>query len=739
MPRSTSQPISYLVVAALVVIVFAVVACSRSTPPPATPTPERATETPVTVADTPVPVAPEATPAAEPTRVPGGEQAEFEGIRLSLDEAIATSATAEMVEMTQEEGGPWWAAEPQHVVFALEGYPLEETFHEPRIIVYPVRAFESMNEYAADQITQLQNLLTEEPTESEDNLPFLPLFNAGQIIHARVEYLDFQNGSGVRFLTHYSQAAGPINNNELFYTFQGLTDDSEYYVAAILPVSHPDLPADFMDTPEDFPEPGNAPEEFQADYQAYLDKIVQQLNAAEPGSFNPDLPALDAMIRSLSVDADFAEAAAAAAPTRPPGEAPANVVNSFYTWLLNYAETTGNPLADRAYRDSEQLSQELIQEVDAELDAMELGGADPFLCAQDIPGQLDVGDAAVTGDEARVVVHEIWNPGTDAEQARDVTVWLEQTDAEWQIVAIGCPRPINETPSGTVEAFYNWYLDYIGEPRTEEMRNPLVDRAYRRSAYLTRDFVAEVDATLAGFERGGFDPFLQAQDIPSSFEVSEAEIEGDSATVQVTTSFPGHVLNVRLIRQGDEWLIDEIGRLEPGAAVESGPAGTLAGWQVFESANYGFGLAHPPDWTWVELNLDVPGRPPNDPLVRVVQFMPREWLEEVTAPGPPDPERPARVAPLSVQVSIGSLEEYRQTYVEPDATQVLEINGLPVTVEQEIADGVRVIRYVFQHPQDDLLRVTLIDYISGFPERLAGNEQVAETVDAIVNTFEWAP
>ena len=37
------------------------------------------------------------------------------------------------------------------------------------------------------------------------------------------------------------------------------------------------------------------------------------------------------------------------------------------------------------------------------------GGYDPFLCAQDIPGEFAIEKAVVSGDQASVIVHEIWN------------------------------------------------------------------------------------------------------------------------------------------------------------------------------------------------------------------------------------------------------------------------------------------------------------------------------------------
>lgn len=57
-------------------------------------------------------------------------------------------------------------------------------------------------------------------------------------------YVSFRDGAGVRFLTQYASPDRPINNQEVFYAFQGLTDDGVTAVSAILPVSHTILPED---------------------------------------------------------------------------------------------------------------------------------------------------------------------------------------------------------------------------------------------------------------------------------------------------------------------------------------------------------------------------------------------------------------------------------------------------------------------------------------------------------------
>ena len=125
-------------------------------------------------------------------------------------------------------------------------------------------------------------------------MPFLPLFNAQQVIHSNVQYLDFLDGQGLRYLTEFDQAYIPINNYELIYTYQGLTGDGKYYVAAVLPLNHPTLPADESVT-------GNEPPEFSSDFPAYLANVVETLNPQAANTFTPDLTQLDAMMSSLEI------------------------------------------------------------------------------------------------------------------------------------------------------------------------------------------------------------------------------------------------------------------------------------------------------------------------------------------------------------------------------------------------------------------------------------------------------
>jgi hypothetical protein len=182
---------------------------------------------------------------------------------------------------------------PTHARFSFGGYILPDADHAPRIEVYPVAEYEAGNLYVPQTIADLRQLLADRPAAPEV-IPFLPTMHAYQLLRAQVAYLDFEGGSGVRFLTQYVQEPREINNRELFYTFQGVTDDGHAYVSAFLPVSHPSLPVR-LGVFRDAQETGSWR---HADYAAWVEG---QLNTQDASSFTPGLEQLDALIASLEV------------------------------------------------------------------------------------------------------------------------------------------------------------------------------------------------------------------------------------------------------------------------------------------------------------------------------------------------------------------------------------------------------------------------------------------------------
>ncbi|MFZ5807834.1 MAG: hypothetical protein ACOY16_00995 [Chloroflexota bacterium] len=227
-------------------------------------------------------------PAAPPQPVPN---VDFNGIRFYLDPRLAQGVLPELVSAAPGDPAQSMAGEvhPEYTQFTFQGYVLSNTFHDPRLYVYPLGEYRAMDGAVDEIANRLSELLVKQPEQVEE-LPFLPLWNAGQVFHAQVQYLDFKNGSGVRFLTQYAQSFVVVNNTELFYTFQGITADGNWYIAAVLPVSHPSLPESWESSQVE-----------PTDAERYYQQIGEQLTAESGESFTPSLSLLDELIRSLSV------------------------------------------------------------------------------------------------------------------------------------------------------------------------------------------------------------------------------------------------------------------------------------------------------------------------------------------------------------------------------------------------------------------------------------------------------
>lgn len=232
--------------------------------------------------------------------VPASEEpvtaVEFQGVQFEFRSSLAQSVWPEIrAAFPPSEGGPGWGFSPEHIRFTFADRSKPDTFRlhgvgGPQILIYPTREFSTMSEIAKGEIEALHTLLDARPAAPENAIPFLPLVNAGQVFHAQVQYLEFQNGSGVRFLTHYSQeVVARLTKENVFYTFQGLTRDGKHYVAAFFPITSPGLRDEMLEEPWDVA-------------QAQLAEDIKNLDSLSSEAFTPDLEILDRVIQSLVVN-----------------------------------------------------------------------------------------------------------------------------------------------------------------------------------------------------------------------------------------------------------------------------------------------------------------------------------------------------------------------------------------------------------------------------------------------------
>ncbi len=263
------------------------------------------TATPTTeegeVAETAAPsnetLAPTKSPSPSPTLSPEppGILAQYAHTQFRYEPPLARNVHGETVPGSTDPNLPYFEIYPEYIRFLFDGYPLyPEAFHTPQIMVFPASEYAALNPGAQEEINNLKSLLASRVLPpANERLPFLPGWNAAQLFRSNAKFIEFQNGSGMRYLAQYGQAANPINSRELFYTFQGITQDGKFYISAILPVAHPSLPD---------PNTVVINDAFYNNYENYTLDMAAQLSAQPDESFSPPLNLLDALIQSIIVE-----------------------------------------------------------------------------------------------------------------------------------------------------------------------------------------------------------------------------------------------------------------------------------------------------------------------------------------------------------------------------------------------------------------------------------------------------
>ena len=234
----------------------------------------------------------------------------FDGVGFSFDSSLGTSAN-----IAQVPGGPSDVEQPTgpevpHLAFTLYA-PQSEATKVPRASVAPgvVRFYRTAElagyQQASEELATLAALLDERPDLAlatdpaaeggGEALPYLPVMPAAQVIRSRAQYIDTPALTGVAYLTAFRQDASPFASGDFWYTFQGLSADGAWYVAADFAIDADMFPAEVTaKQTERIAEPES--------YAAYLGESVQRLNDAAPGAFDPPLASIDALVRSIVID-----------------------------------------------------------------------------------------------------------------------------------------------------------------------------------------------------------------------------------------------------------------------------------------------------------------------------------------------------------------------------------------------------------------------------------------------------
>jgi len=271
-----------------------------STETPAPPVPVEATENPPMQQPEEV-ASPEILPTEMPVDEPSAEPfadltcTSIPDFEFCFPKELASALVASKMPRVEDNGmvGPWEVM-PEHYVIEPNGYPLTDTFHKPRIHVIPAAEYAMMIEGAL----MMQNYLNELEESRDPNpssLPMLPILNAGSVFTSRVNYIESEKIHGIEGLTQLAQSFSVINNHELIYTFQGITNDERYWIGIILPITHYSLPADQSGNPF-----GDDYETFMEQYQTYTAAISQTLANSPDDAFTPNYASIQKVVESIN-------------------------------------------------------------------------------------------------------------------------------------------------------------------------------------------------------------------------------------------------------------------------------------------------------------------------------------------------------------------------------------------------------------------------------------------------------
>lgn len=69
-------------------------------------------------------------------------------------------------------------------------------------------------------------------------IPFLPVQDKTQLFVSMPEMISFQSGSAFQFVTAYGDLGAAVDNTNLVYSLQGISQDGQSYLSVTIPITH---------------------------------------------------------------------------------------------------------------------------------------------------------------------------------------------------------------------------------------------------------------------------------------------------------------------------------------------------------------------------------------------------------------------------------------------------------------------------------------------------------------------
>jgi hypothetical protein len=208
---------------------------------------------------------------------------------------------------------------PKHLAFRLK-----VKNREALIRVLPIEDYRRMYAVSADCIQAyfdtdyngLRKILSDKNFRLKrkiengflEEMPFMYYYDAGQAFQQKVKLQSFKNGKGVFFLTQFTSEVEIINNEELDYIYQGITDDGKYLIVADFPAATPFLPDNYSTNefegysiPYNFFHPKYIKSN-QKRYEKYVTNVAKRLEKLPSDKYEPSLKYFEDLIVSLKIE-----------------------------------------------------------------------------------------------------------------------------------------------------------------------------------------------------------------------------------------------------------------------------------------------------------------------------------------------------------------------------------------------------------------------------------------------------
>ncbi len=127
------------------------------------------------------------------------------------------------------------------IAFPVSDFPTSEI--EPQVIFYATDDFAKTSFDLVDLSMDLSDIISNVKSgySALENIytrvPFIPYQAEERQAAALPQKIDFENGSGIRTLAVFQDSiSSSASRSNLYYSYQGITDDGNYYISAVIPL-----------------------------------------------------------------------------------------------------------------------------------------------------------------------------------------------------------------------------------------------------------------------------------------------------------------------------------------------------------------------------------------------------------------------------------------------------------------------------------------------------------------------